>query len=193
VGPHRRRQDHRLTWRGAPVPNGGAPPFASAAVRATTGWVASGRMTRPALLPDSWFRRDLPVLIEAVRHFDASSQPLPATAVAELLGWDVPTVQSAVRALARGGYVEELGIGLGSAGGDYIARVSADAYREAGAWPSPDNAADRLLAALQAAVEKASEGEPKNRARRILDGFVAAGRDFAVDVAAGVVTGQIGN
>jgi len=70
--------------------------------------------------------------------------------------------------------------------------VSAEAYREAGAWPSPDTAADRLLAALQAAADKAPEGsEAKTRARRILDGFVAANRDFAVDVASGVVTGQI--
>jgi hypothetical protein len=148
-------------------------------------------MTRPELLSDRWFSRDLPVLIEAVRHFDTTNQPLAAGTVAKQLGWDEETAKAAVRALARGGHVSELGVGL-TAGGDYIGEVSAEAYREAGAWPSPDTAADRLLAALQAAVDKAPEGsEAKTRARRILEGVVAAGRDFAVDVASGVVTGQI--
>jgi hypothetical protein len=69
--------------------------------------------------------------------------------------------------------------------------VTAKGRREVGQWPSADTAADRLIAALEAAVEKAPTEEAKSRARRILDGFRAAGRDFAVDVASGIVTGQI--
>ncbi len=126
-------------------------------------------MTHPELLPDTWFSRDLPVLIEAVRHFDASSQPLAAATVADRLGWEADKVTAAVRALARGGYVEELGVGLGTAGGDYLARVSADAYRATGAWPSVDTMTDRILAALQQAVDQAPEGEAKSRARRALE------------------------
>ncbi|MGY1826243.1 hypothetical protein [Blastococcus sp. SYSU DS0541] len=118
-------------------------------------------MTRPELLPDTWFSRELPVLIEAVRHFDASNQPLPTDTIADSLGWDVDQVGAAVRRLERVGLLEELGVGLGTAGGDYVARVSADAYRATGAWPTPEIAADRLLAALQAAVDKAPEGEAK--------------------------------
>ncbi|MCZ2850002.1 hypothetical protein [Modestobacter sp. VKM Ac-2978] len=148
-------------------------------------------MTRPGMMPDRWFSRDLPVLVEAVRHFDTYTDPLAADTVAERLGWDVEEVMAAVRALSRGGYVKEQRATMASRPGDTIKNVSPEAYREAGAWPSPDTAADRLLAALQAAVDKAPEGEAKNRARRILDGVVAAGRDFAVDVAGGVVTGQI--
>jgi hypothetical protein len=147
-------------------------------------------MTRPELLPDSWFSRDLPVLIKVVRHFDVTHQPLAATTIAEELGWEVDKVTAAVRALIRGGYVAELGIDAGP-GGEWIGQVSGQAYREVGAWPSVDAAADRLLAALDAAVERAPEGEPKSRAKRIRDGFLAAGRDFAVDVASGVLTGQI--
>jgi hypothetical protein len=147
-------------------------------------------MTRPELLPDSWFSRELPVLIEVVRHFDSTHQPLAATVIANDLGWEVEKVKAGVRALIRGRYVEELGIDMGQ-GGEWIGQVSADAYRVTGAWPSADTAADRLLAALDAAVERAPEGEPKSRAKRIRDGFLAAGRDFAVDVASGVLTGQI--
>jgi hypothetical protein len=148
-------------------------------------------MTRPELLPDTWFSRDLPVLIEAVRHFDASRQPLAATTVAERLTWETDRVTAAMRALSRGGYVEELGVGLGTAGGDYIARVSADAYRATGAWPSVDTMTDRILAALQQAVDQAPEGEAKGRARRALEAFRSAGRDFLVDVASGIVSGTI--
>jgi hypothetical protein len=75
--------------------------------------------------------------------------------------------------------------------GSWIGAVSADAYREAGAWPSPDAAAGRLLAALQAAVDQAPDGEATSRARRALEAVRSAGRDFLVDVASGVVTGQI--
>jgi hypothetical protein len=147
-------------------------------------------MARPDLLPDTWFSRELPVLVEVVRHFDSTHQPLAATAIAQDLGWEVETVTAGVRALIRGGYVEELGIDMGP-GGAWIGQVSGQAYREVGAWPSVETAADRLLAALEAAVENAPEGEPKSRAKRIRDGFLAAGRDFAVDVASGVLTGQI--
>lgn len=148
-------------------------------------------MTRPDLLPDTWFSRDLPVLIEAVRHFDGTHQPLQAAAVAERLGWPVETVTAAVRALARGDYVQEMELALGTAGGDYIAGVSAQAYRAAGAWPNVDTMADRLHAALQAAVDNAPDAEARSRARRALEAVCSAGRDFMVDVASGVVTGQI--
>ena len=132
-------------------------------------------MTRPPLLPDTWHSRDLPVLVEAVRHFDAVNQPLSADTLAETLGWDVEAVMAAVRALDRGGYVTTMR--GAEAPESWVGAVSADAYRAAGAWPSPDTAADRLLAALQAAVDKAPEGsEAKTRARRLLDGLLAAAK-----------------
>ncbi len=148
-------------------------------------------MTRPGLLPDTWFSRELPVLVEAVRHFDLSTETLTAADVAGTLGWDEETVRAAVRALVRGGYVREQRATMASLPGDTIEQVSAEAYRAAGAWPNVETVADRLLAALQKAVDQAPEGEAKSRARRALDAFLAAGRDFAVDVASGVATGAI--
>ncbi|MBM7804967.1 DNA-binding GntR family transcriptional regulator [Geodermatophilus bullaregiensis] len=148
-------------------------------------------MRQPALLPDAWFSRDLPVLVEAVRHFDTSTQALTASSIAERMGWDVETVRASVRALARGGYVVEQRASMSSLPGGSIKQVSAEAYREAGAWPTAEAVADRLLAALQKAVDQAPEGEAKGKARRALDAFLAAGRDFAVDVASGVATGAI--
>ena len=80
---------------------------------------------------------------------------------------------------------------LDSLGGNCITTVSEQAHREAGAWPNVDSVADRILTALQAAVDNAPEGEPRSRAKRALEAFGAAGRDFLVDVASGVTTGAV--
>lgn len=146
-------------------------------------------MTRPALQPDTWFSRDLAVLVEAVRHFDTIDQPLAANTVAENLGWEAETVSAAIRALARGGYVTEAR--TMARGGGMIMQVSAEAYREAGAWPNAETLADRLLTAMQQAIDQAPAGEAKSRARRAMEAVRSAGRDFIVDVASGVTTGTI--
>jgi hypothetical protein len=62
--------------------------------------------------------------------------------------------------------------------------------REVGLWPFPDTAADRLMAALGQAIERAPQGPQKTRLQKIRDGFLSAGRDLIVDVAGGVLTGQ---
>jgi hypothetical protein len=76
--------------------------------------------------------------------------------------------------------------------GRFRTDIAAKGQREVGQWPSPDTAADRLLATLETAVEKAPTEEAKSRAKRALEAVRGAGRDFLVDVASGVVTGQIG-
>src|SRR3712207_5197422 len=58
-------------------------------------------MTQPEPLPDTWFSRDLPVLIEAVRHFDTTTQPLAAATVADSLGWPVEKVRSEERRVGK--------------------------------------------------------------------------------------------
>ncbi len=143
-----------------------------------------------AQLPDTWFSRDLPVLVQAVRHFDATIQPLAAATVADRLGWPVERVAAAVRALARDGYVQDLP-DFDSEGGREMAGVSAQAYREVGAWPSAETMADRLLAALQTAVDNAPDDEARSRGRRVLDAVRAAGPGFLRDVGSGVITNLI--
>jgi hypothetical protein len=76
--------------------------------------------------------------------------------------------------------------------GDVILNVSASAYRATGAWPSPETAADRLIAALEERIANATNDEERTRWQRIRDGFLGAGRDVIVDVAAAMLGGQLG-
>jgi hypothetical protein len=148
-------------------------------------------VTRPEPLPDIWFSRDLPVLREVARRLE--EQPDVGFNVVDVADTLQLTFEVAARAgqrLKDDGYLD----GMESAEHGVIGftNLTAKGLREVGQWPSPDTAADRLLAALEAAVEKAPTEEAKSHAKRILDGFRSAGRDFLVDVASGVVTGQIG-
>jgi Mn-dependent DtxR family transcriptional regulator len=145
-------------------------------------------VTRPQPLPDTWYSRDFLVLHEVARRVEAD-ESLQASDIAEALGMDPKIVGKAGTRLKEDGYL----IGAEAMGHGVIRffDVTAKGRREVGMWPSPDVAADRLLAALQAAVANAPTEEAKGKARRALDAVTSAGRDFLVDVASGVVTGQI--
>ncbi len=145
-------------------------------------------MTRPQPLPDTWYSRDFLVLREVARRVE-SGESLQAGDIARELGMDWLVVGKAGSRLKDDGYLT-----AGEAMGRGVTRfidVTAKGRREVGQWPNPDVAADRLVAALQAAVEKAPTEEAKGKARRALEAVTGAGRDFLIDVASGVVTGQI--
>jgi hypothetical protein len=148
-------------------------------------------VTRPEPLPDQWYSRDLLVLREVARAFaaDPTTNRVAVETVAGALDVDEAIVSAVGETLIDAGFVDGMSTDWGLIA---FTKLTPAGRREVGLWPSPDIAADRLLAVLQAAVHNAPEGEPKRRARRVLDAFVAAGRDFAVDVAAGVTTGQLG-
>lgn len=144
------------------------------------------------LLDDVWATRDLPVLIAAVRLLDEQpGLPRQASEIAEVTGLPETEVQKALRNLATG-YLE-VADWASLTSHDYVAvGFTSDALRATGAWPSPELAADRLLAALGTAIDNATEGSPKqSRLKALRDGFVAAGRDITVEVAAAVLTGRI--
>ncbi|TFV49535.1 hypothetical protein [Blastococcus sp. TF02A-35] len=147
-------------------------------------------MTRPEPLPDTWYSRDLLVLREVARAFgdDPTTTRVDVRAVATALDMDEAAVAAIGETLIDAGFAEGRGTDWGLA---FFSKVTAAGRREVGQWPSPDTAADRLMAALEAAVANAPTEEAKSRAKRILEGFRSASRDFIVDVASGVVTGQI--
>jgi hypothetical protein len=140
------------------------------------------------LLPDTWSSRDLPVLVEVARHFDRSTDPLNAWQVAQATGLTAEDVTKAGRALASDDLVE---IEIDMDGSADFRGISGEARRLTGLWPSPEVAADRLLAALEQAIERAQTPEQRSHLQRALDGILRAGRDVAVGVAGGVLTGQV--
>jgi DNA-binding MarR family transcriptional regulator len=147
-------------------------------------------VSRPEPLPDQWYSRDLLVLHEVACAFANDPQATPeASDIAKALDLDEDLVGIIGESLKEAGYVD--GITTSSDGIIIFTKLTPAGRREVGLWPSPETAADRLLAALQAAVDNAPTEEAKSKARRALDAVVSAGRDFAIDVASGVVTGQI--
>ena len=142
------------------------------------------------MLDDVWQRRDFPVLREVARRLDVDPRSrVTSQEVIAATGLSKEDINRAGKWLSQAGYVkadDRMGLIAGFIG------VSPEARRLVGLWPSPESAADRLIAALDTAVEQAHTPEEKSRRVKVRDGFVASGRDFAVSVAAGVLTGQLG-
>lgn len=148
-------------------------------------------MTEP--LPDTWHNRDLPVLREVVTRIDAQTRAkLPFKELTAALDFDDDTTSRALAALER----DDLVTLKWDIRGDWariqsIDDVSADAYRQVGAWPTPDTAADRLIAALEHLAATTDNDDERTRVRKILDGFAGSGRQIAVGVGTAIITGQV--
>lgn len=142
-------------------------------------------MTDP--LPDTWHSRDLPVLREVVRQYDATMRAVRVEDIEKATRLSEDDVQRAGIALSAAGLVDIKGAMQKKVllfGG-----VTAEARRAAGAWPSAESIADRLLIELRDIAEYGSSEVEKTKARKALDGLGGFSRDVLVGVigaAAGV-------
>jgi hypothetical protein len=142
-------------------------------------------------LPDTWHSRDLPVLRAAVEYIDREGVDAPVHHLIERTGLEEDEVLRAIRALASGGLLTAAAIKTwGPDLIDGVRAVSRQAYELAGAWPTPESATDRMIAALEQIAANGTE-EEKTRARKVLDAFTGAGQQIAVGVATAMITGQI--
>lgn len=148
-------------------------------------------MTRPEPLPDQWYSRDLLML----RHIAdvLSADPMARVAVDDLgehFGIDEITASAVTGALRDAGFID--GVEVAQLPGlALVTKLTPAGRREVGLWPSPDTAADRLMASLEQAIDQA-EGEQKTRLQKVRDGLAKAGRDVIIGIATGVATGQLG-
>jgi hypothetical protein len=142
-------------------------------------------------LPDTWFRRDLPVLRAVARLVDGPEhggnpylgQVVPAS------GLPKPDVLAAARALADAGYVEVLTTYSGE-----IVRftgVSPEARRLAGLWPTPQGEWERLLEQLAARAENAPSDVERARWRAFSDAAVAVGPDDGALLMSALIGGYV--
>lgn len=140
-------------------------------------------------MESTWERRDLPVLQIIVRVHDETGNSPDPSEICAALGFDDETVQRALRALAQ----EEpplitkfqkvltgriLGVGA----------PTGHARRVAGAWPTPDNLADRIITALNQAADNEPDEAKKGKLRRAAEAVAGVGRDVLTDVTAQVIT-----
>lgn len=95
----------------------------------------------------------------------------------------------ALRRLEAHGYIKAEG-SLASHDPEAVTAVTEKGVRAVGAWPSPDQFADRLLAALEECCSHAGSEEERSRARRVIEVLRAGGRDLLVNAAGGALGGM---
>jgi hypothetical protein len=141
---------------------------------------------------DTWTNRDLPVLRAVVKIFSQTGRTrIEIEDIQEETGFDKPTTQLALQMLYQEPFFDA-GDFRGYSG-NYIAvgPPTSAALRLAGAWPTPENMVDRLIAAFEAASNDETLDEPeRTRARRIWDGLMAGGYKVAI-AAPGSAGGQM--
>ncbi len=142
-------------------------------------------------LPDTWFRRDLPVLRAVARLVDGPEhggnpylgQVVPAS------GLPKPDVLAAARALAGAGYVEVLTTYSGE-----IVRftgISPEARRLAGLWPTPQSEWERLVEQLTARAANAPTDVERARWRAFADAAAAVGPDDGALLMSALIGGYV--
>jgi len=143
-------------------------------------------MTEPA--SDTWDHRDLPVLRSIVAGIDRGAHMTP-DAIVEETGIDEDQVTIAIEALESDGLV--IGAPRYAGGIRFVSKVSGEARRKAGSWPTPETGVGRLIAALQDIAENSDSEDHRTRAQKALDALTGAGKQIAVSVASAVITGQV--
>ncbi len=142
-------------------------------------------------LDDAWFSRDLPVLRAVARLVDS-----PAHGGAPYLGQVVPAsglpkpeVAAAARALVSAGYVEA----LTNVAGDVVrfTRISPEARRLAGLWPTPQGEWNRLLEQLAARAQNAPTEVERGRWQALAAAAEALGADDGALLMQALVGGYV--
>jgi hypothetical protein len=146
-------------------------------------------------MDSTWEQRDLPVLEAIVRYFDENPmEPGPTVGdIAQRTGRDPQEIFRAVKSLDET-YLE---LRVYMAGGRVtphrVLRVTDQARRAVGQWPSGDVWVDRLAAALREAAEQEPDPEKKTRLRAMAEGLGGFARDVAVGVLSGGITQSMGS
>jgi hypothetical protein len=141
-------------------------------------------------LTDTWHNRDLPVLREVVRLYDRGiGRVVRVSAIEAALDLDEDDIQRALNALAMDALIDT----EGSMQKKYltVSRVSGEARRKAGAWPTEQTALDRIIAALEAIAENTDDPEEKSKAQKFAAWLRTGATTVGLSVASAAIGGQI--
>lgn len=143
-------------------------------------------------MTDRWYDEHLPVLVAAVEGVDTDNDfgGIRLHDIAYQTDLSEEQVMRALRALESDGLVEVRWVMPARAG--RVTRVSGEARRLVGVWPTPDTALDRMIQALEAIADNTeADDDTRTRARKILYNLAGAGRQIGIGVATAMATGQI--
>lgn len=141
-------------------------------------------------MENTWGTRDLPVLQAVVDIYEETGHAIRPKAIETKTGFEADTVQKALRALrseeppfftnvtaAMGGIVVVIGAPTGHA------------RRQAGAWPTPEALAQRLIEQLNDAADGSGDEEQRGALKKTAKFLAEGGRDILVGIATATLTG----
>jgi hexokinase len=137
---------------------------------------------------DTWFSRDLPVLMETVALYDrASFGFITFQQVSERTGLSNDVLSRSLRGLRAAGYIETRLTGGSDPGQHLVTTISASARVVAGLWPSESTIVERLLGALEEESRAAPTEEQRAKLRRLREAMIETGTQLVARIIGEVV------
>lgn len=142
----------------------------------------------------TWEQRDLPVLRAIVELTDEGAWHIDPQDIAERLDINADTVMTSLGALAAEEpaffrYHDVTALGETRRVIGHIHEPTGHARRTVGTWPTPESQVDRLIQALVVAANHESDNEKSSALRRVAAYLADAGREIAIGVISGSITG----
>lgn len=135
--------------------------------------------------PDTWLPRDLPVLAALVTRWDQQGRA-DSWELVEPTGLEHRLIDRAGQALRDAGLIDAMFI---DSEGFTVTRISGEARRAVGSWPTAETFADRLLAAIEQGLANATTDDERSRWQKLWDGAKGAGRDVMVNASGSALGG----
>ena len=140
--------------------------------------------------PDRWFSNDLPVLFAVADMLDTRDEVQAEYLTVD--GLDEDAVSASMVRLYRNGYLE--GIDTTTMGGAsvMVTALSERGMREVGEWPTPESAAERILAGIEAAAADAPDEPTRSKLRAAAAVLGQGALDTGTNVLATVLAKAMG-
>ncbi len=141
-------------------------------------------------MDDTWTAREMPVLSAVVTLLEHSYM-VTVSDIAERTGLDQDEVARSLDALDPA-YVD---FRRTETGGDptfwYVLKVTPEARRLVGQWPTPEGLVDRLASAFADAADREADPAARGELLQAATALGGAGREAAIAVAAEVLNGAV--
>ncbi len=142
-------------------------------------------------VPETWHARELPVLRAIARQLERGPirQPVQLADITAETGFSDEDV---IRALDILGHADMIDVELNRMTlNARVLRISAEARRRVGQWPTGQTALDRIIAALEAIAANTDDTDTRTNARKFADWLRASGTTVGLSVASAAITGQM--
>ena len=140
----------------------------------------------------TWFDRDLPVLETTVALLNEVGHPgfIEVRSIAARTGRDPQQVLQALLAMEEE-YVTLQWVGGGAPNLHKVTRVTPAARRAVGQWPSAEGFSDRLLSAMQEALDRESDPIRRSKLRSATAALTGMGREVLAAVVSAAMSEHI--